>query len=238
MKLSTKEWTCLDPDVGVWARTYSFTTSAFSNCFVVRIGESELAVISPPRKLGSGDFESLDALGKVVAICAPNGLHHLGIPGFVERYPEATLYTDAVSAKRIAKQQPSLPSFRPTEELASQLPDHVKIFSAPMLKRPDMMARVDTGKGYIWYSNDVLGNSPNLPKPWLLGKLFKWSRSGPGYTVNRLVLKYLGPQAGFGDWLKGEFEAHPPCKVVVGHGHVFDEGDVAAKSREVLNAGF
>lgn len=237
MRLSDEKWICLDEEVGVWARTYNFNKSAWSNCFVVRIAEGELAIISPPMHMREADFQALEEHGKVIAICAPNGFHHLGIPGFAKRYPAAILYADAKTAKRVGKKNRGLKAFESVEVLAARLPEHVEIFGAQHLKTPDLMARVKTSAGTIWYSNDILINSPKLPENIVLKNLFKWTRSGPGYSVNRMVLKFFGKQPGFAEWIKCEFEKYPPYQVVVGHGHVVDEGDVPAQTRAVLEAG-
>jgi hypothetical protein len=237
MKLSRSEWTCLDPEVGVWARTYAFTSGGYANCLVFRLSEGKLAVISPATEMSEADFDALDALGEVAALLAPNGLHHLGLPGFIQRYPAAKVYAHEVTAKRVLDKNPAVPHIEPMSSLEALLPPHVRVFHPGNMKMPDMMATIETPEGTIWYSNDVLGNLPKLPKgPF--GWLYKWTRSGPGFRVNRWVLWFLRPEKSFGAWLMAEFEKHPPRMVVPGHGHVVAEGDVVAQARECLRDGF
>lgn len=238
MKLPRDAWTCLDEDVGVWARTYAFNSSGgYSNTFVVRTGARELMIISPPNGMRPDDFESLEAHGRITAIVAPNGFHHLGLPEWIRRYPGAGVFANAKAAKRIAKKHPTLPPLRPIEELAAQLPEHVAVFDGPDMKVPDVFARVEVDGGYIWYSNDVLVNMPKLPSNPIVKAMFKWTRSGPGFVVNRLVMKFLRGGPAFGPWLKREIAEHPPKVVVPGHGFAVVEGDVAAQTRAVLEAG-
>lgn len=238
MKLSQSEWTCIDDEVGVWARSYAFNDSgATSNCFVVRIAEDELAIISPPCHLSAADFEALEQHGRVTAMVAPNGFHNVGLPEFHRRYPAAVFHASAKAAARIAKRCPELVAAQPLEALQSRLPDHVKIFDGEQLSTPDLFARVESPRGTIWYSNDVLVNLAELPSAFVLRWLFKLTRSAPGFRVNRLVLKFLRPKAGFAAWLREQFEAHPPAIVVPGHGMPITGPEVAAQTRAVLEAG-
>jgi len=115
----------------------------------------------------------------------------------------------------------------------------VSVIAPPHMKRQDVFARVDTKEGSIWFSNDVLGNSPELPKSFMLRFLFKITRSGPGFSVNRLALKFLGiGKPDFRDWLVGQMKDHPPHVLVPGHGNVLEGDDLGARTLKVLEAGF
>ncbi len=69
---------------------------------VVRLADGKLWIHSPV-KPGPGLRESLDGLGAVAYVCAPNRFHHLFIEDFMAAYPEALLFM-----------APGLPNKRPT----------------------------------------------------------------------------------------------------------------------------
>lgn len=239
MKIELNQWVRVDAEAGpgVWVRSYRFSGASTSNAFVVRFGDGELAIISPPCHVDEAGFTELDALGRVSALVAPNGFHHLGLPAFAARYPDAKLYANPSASKRIAKKYPKMRAFESMEALEARLPAGLRIFDPPHMKTPDAMAWAETPSGVIWYSNDVLGNLSELPSAWILRKLFEWTKSAPGFKVNRLVLKFFRPQAPFAEWFRSEIETRPPIIVVPGHGDIVAEGDVAAATREALSVG-
>lgn len=237
MNTSEHGWVTIDEDTGIWIRSYGFGAGT-ANTFVVRLGPGRLMAVSPGCKVPPAALDELAEHGEVVALVAPNGYHHLGLCEWLERFPTAKLYAPGPAAKRIAKQyrDRSL-SFGSIDDLASELPEHVHVFAPPM-RHPDVFVRVDTEAGAAWFSNDVLSNSPELPKHWLIGFLFKITRSGPGFSVNRLVLKVLGgSKAAFRSWLVDEMKAHPPHVLVPGHGDVLRGEDLGSRTMAVLEAG-
>ncbi len=58
---------------------------------VLRLPSEALLVVSPP-PVEAGGLESLDALGSVEEVLVPNSFHYLNAPGFLARYPQATLW--------------------------------------------------------------------------------------------------------------------------------------------------
>src|SRR5262245_29936790 len=57
---------------------------------VMRLRSEALLVVSPP-PVEVGGLEGLDALGSVEEVLVPNSFHYLNTPGFLARYPHATL---------------------------------------------------------------------------------------------------------------------------------------------------
>jgi hypothetical protein len=235
MKISSDSWTVIDEDAGVLSRSYSFGP-ATANTVVVRLGEGRLLVVSPGRKLPASAFEELAEHGKVVAMLAPNGFHYLGMSEWVERFPEARLFATQAAARRINKRQPSR-RFEPIDAIDEHLPDHVHVNAPPAMKDPDVFVRVDTDAGAVWFSNDVLGNMAALPDHWLFRFLFKVTRSGPGFSVNRLALKFLGPKPAFREFIVRQMKEHPPRILVPGHGAALTGDDLGKRTVEVLEAG-
>jgi hypothetical protein len=234
MKISRDSWTVIDEEAGVLSRAYSFGP-ATANTLVVRLGNGRLLVVSPGRGMPAAAFEELAEHGKVVAMLAPNGFHYLGMPEWAERFPGARLFASEAAARRINKRQPNL-RFEPIDAIDDLLPDHVHVLAPPM-KDPDVFIRVDTETGAVWFSNDVLGNMAALPDNWLFRFLFKVTRSGPGYSVNRLALKFLGPKPAFREFIVRQMKEHPPRILVPGHGAALVGDDLGKRTLEVLDAG-
>jgi hypothetical protein len=57
---------------------------------VIRLRSEALLVVSPP-PVEAGGLEGLDALGFIEEVLVPNSFHYLNAPGFLARYPQATL---------------------------------------------------------------------------------------------------------------------------------------------------
>jgi hypothetical protein len=234
MKTSSKAWTVIDEDAGVFCRVYSFGP-ATANTMAVRLTNRDLLVVSPGCAMPAGALDELAEHGEVVALLAPNGFHHLGLPEWSKRFPKARLFASEAATRRIGKRHAGL-KLEPLGELDALLPDHVHVI-APAMKDPDVFIRIDTDAGAIWFSNDVLGNSPKLPNNWLFWLLFKITRTGPGFTVNRLALKFLRPKPEFREFILREMKEHPPRILVPGHGHVLTGDDLGKRTLEVLSAG-
>jgi len=238
MKTTPQGWTVIDEEVGVWCHSYDFGPGS-ANTFLVRVGEDRLVAISPGCKISSKALDEVEQWGQVIALVAPNGFHHLGLCEWLERFGDAKLYAPSSAAKRIAKKYDRELKFETIEALEAELPDHINIMAPPHMKRQDVFARVETKAGSIWFSNDVLANTAELPKNFMFRLMFKITRSGPGFTVNRLVLKFLGiRKPEFRDWLVGQMTDHPPHVLVPGHGDVLQGDDLGARTLKVLEAGF
>lgn len=236
--MSDHGWITIDEDVGIWTRSYRYGAGT-ANTFVVRIGERALMAVSPACGVSSRVLDELATHGDVVALLAPNGYHHLGLSEWQARFAGATLYAPGPAARRIAKQyRDRLLRFESIGALRRTLPAHVHVFAPETMRHPDVFVRVDTDAGAVWFSNDVLGNLRELPRHPLI-RLALWAtRSGPGFVVNRLVLRLFGgAKPAFRRWLVGQMRAHPPVVLVPGHGDVLEGKDLGVRTMTVLEVG-
>src|SRR6188508_2535070 len=74
-----------------------------ANACAIKLRDGELLVLTPPCDVSDADFAELEKHGRPVALVATNGFHHLGLPEWKKRYPDAKLFAPAASAARIAK---------------------------------------------------------------------------------------------------------------------------------------
>src|SRR6185437_15051035 len=115
--------------------TYSFGPGiADSLAFPV---EGGVAVVSPPCKVPGESFAELEKHGKVRALIAPNAYHHMGLPEWKARYPEAEIFAPAQSIARVEKQT-KLGGIRPLAE-AAKLGDRVELVDMPHFKSGEVL---------------------------------------------------------------------------------------------------
>lgn len=228
-------WTIIDQEAGLLSMQYSFGGGMASG-LVARIGEDSLLVISPPCGYSDEVLADLDAFGKVTAIIAPNGFHYLGLAQWQRRWPEARTFASDGAKKRICRKCRDLPRpFEPLSALEALLPDHVTVMPAPHMKIDDTYLRVDTAQGAVWYITDALCNFEVPPKPWLLGLLFRWTGSAPGFSANKPAnLLMIKDKRAFKTWLLGEIGRAPPWVIVLGHGPMISGPHVVARVNEVI----
>lgn len=199
---------------GVRSFDYSFGPGR-ANAFAFETPEG-WAIVSPPCGVDESVYTGLG--GEVTALIATNGFHHMGLPEWQARFPKATVHAAPKAAKRIHKKQKGL-SIRGLEELAERFGDRAQVATTPGKARiPDTHAFVSTEDGVVWYGADTINNTPKLPKG-VFGFLFKVTGSGPGLTVNHLVLKIFGiDKKALRPWLLERLEGGPIQGFVPGHG--------------------
>ena len=223
-------WKTIDPD-RAWSFDYAFDKKGeqFANSCAIKLREGELLVLSPALGVSEADFAEIEKHGRPVALVSTNGFHHLGLPEWNKRYPDAKLYASSAAAARISKKHASLPAFEPLSKLSAVCPDDVVIYDPPGMRIPDVMARFSTKNGWVWAFNDTVMNIPKLPSG-VFGTLMKWTDSGPGFKVTRMFTKVaVKDKKSFKSWWLSELEKAPPSKIFTSHGQPILDAATAAK---------
>src|SRR5690242_6997399 len=156
--------------------TYSFGPGT-ANALAVR-GDSGLVVLSAPYHTSPGVMDDLEPYGAVRALVATNAFHHMGIPEWKRRFPDATVFAPALSIARV-KRQTALPDIRPVAELASLAGSNPQLIDMPHYRTGEVLLRLDCERGLTWYVTDVILNMPELPPHPIFGTLFKLTGSAP-----------------------------------------------------------
>lgn len=234
METTPNGWQIIDEDSGVLSYEYNFGAGK-ANAFAARIDDGSLMVISPPKGFTDAAADDLKAFGEVSTVIAPNGFHHLGLPEWKKRYPDARFLAAAESAMRIQKKNPDAPTLEPLSLMETRSGEDVGVTEVPNTKVGETWAWVRTGRGYVFFCSDVLANMPALPKG-LVGKmLFKLSGSGPGFKVFHLALKfYVNDKQDTLNRFRADVAAHPPSVIVFGHGATMEGADLAEKTDALL----
>lgn len=229
-------WQTLDPG-RAWMMSYAFDKKGNqANSCAIKLREGELLVVCPPYKTSDADFAELERYGRPSVILAPNPFHHLGIPEWTKRYPEAKRFASGATAARIAKKYPGVPAFEPLSKLGQVCPTDVIVLEPPGMRVPDVMLRVATPSGWLWSFNDTVMNIPKLPGGFF-GKLMQWTNSGPGFKVARFFTMFgVKEKKRFKDWWLGELKQATPSKVVVGHGAPVLDASIAQQMPDMVSA--
>jgi len=232
MEATAGGWRILDAALPALWREYSFGPG-MATTLVIGLGPGKLLAVSPASGMDAAAHDALKSYGDVVALVAPNGLHHLGIEPWMKRWPNAVPYGAAASLSRLIRKCAAGASFRPLSQLA--LPEGVLIDNPPGLKSSDLVLRVRMRERWLWYINDLVMNM----------------QRAPAQPMQRLVFGLLGMRIGLaappmpklllvrdrkatGEWLRREIDARPPALVVFGHGDPLAGPDVGERIKEAL----
>lgn len=235
---STKAgWIVIDREAGVLVHTYTFAPDATALTFVARMANGQLLVVSPSKGLTDEAAAELAEFGEVGAIVANNGFHHLGQAEWRARFPKARCFAPPESAARIKKKNKATLPFEPLSALAELSGTDVFVREVPNSKLGESWCWAKIDGGYAWYMSDVLANMPSLPAKFFPRLLFKLTKSGPGYKVFNLALKFMvKDKKATLRLLMEDLEAHPPKVVVPAHGDILSQPSLAADTRALLEA--
>ncbi|MFO1414548.1 MAG: hypothetical protein U1F10_11725 [Burkholderiales bacterium] len=213
-----------EADAGLPALTFQYSFGpALSRALAVGIADG-LAVASPPCRVPGAVLDALAARGPVRALVATNAFHHLGIPEWRRRFPEATVYAPAQSVARVGRKT-GLP-VRPLAELAARSGPHVDFIDMPHYRMGETLIRMRTGRGVLWYVTDAVFNFAEVPPNFGVGFLFRVTGSAPGLRFNNLGTRFMvRDRPALKRWLLARHDEAPPAVMIPAHGEVADVAD-------------
>jgi hypothetical protein len=170
-------WQEVDGGLPVLTFQYSFGPS-LSRALAVRTADG-LAVVSPPCRVQDEAFTALAARAPVRALVASNAFHHLGLPEWKRRFPDATVYAPAQAIARV-RRKTRLPDVRPLAELAARAGPHVDFLDMPHYRTGETLVRMRTPRGVLWYVTDMVFNFREVPSNFGIGFLFRITNTAPG----------------------------------------------------------
>jgi hypothetical protein len=217
-------WTIIDEDGGILTRTYRFAPGAWARTLVARFKADELLVMSPPTGLDDASYRALERFGKVTALVAPNGFHHLGLAPWKQAFPDCRIFASDKALARIRKKQPTLSNLEPLSELSKNVQPGVELCDLPFFSIGEAWLKAPSKAGQVWYVSDSCFNFPELPKAFVPRLLLKWTGSAPGFRINGLGnLIFLRDKRGYKAWFLDQLRKDAPSIVVSAHGDVLDQ---------------
>ncbi len=227
------KWNPLIPDGSVQWLTYSFGPGT-ANALAVKLMDGSFAVVSPPTGAPAEVFDTLERQGGVCVLIAPNKFHNLGQPEWRKRFPQALSCAPRGSHEHLVKRAPDIDYLALEDCAARLLPMHIVLPAG--MKSPDVVLRIPSTAGHIWWMGDLFSNSGPSDQAWWLRMLSRLAGSGLGYRANaKPEFVYVKNRA---NWLKSicsALEEFPPAIVVPAHGAPVRE-DTAARTRKAIAA--
>ena len=222
METTASGWKIFDADAPILTYEYSFGPGT-ANALAVGT-ERGLFVVSPPRGVGAGVFGDLSRYGPVTALVASNAFHHMGIPEWKKRFPDAAVYAPVQSIARVERKT-KLTGIRPVAEASSAAAPRLELIDMPHYKTGEALARIRSGRGLVWYITDFALNMPKLPAHLVARLLFGLSGSAPGLKFNNIgSLFMVRDKAALKRWLAAKFDENPPRWLIATHGNVVEVG--------------
>jgi hypothetical protein len=218
------EWKVFDADNPILTFTYSFGAGAANSLAVGT--EDGLLVVSPPCTIGDDAFDALARFGAVRALVAPNAFHHLGLRRWRERYPQARVFAPAQSLRRVQRQT-GMADVHPLSEAARSIGPAVELIDMPHYRTGELLVRVRSRRGLVWYLTDIVLNLPEPPAHPVARLVFALGRSAPGLRFNNVAALFMvKDKAALKRWLAGQAAGDRPGWLLLAHG---DAVDLAAR---------
>ncbi len=173
-------------------------------CNAIRLSDDTLCLHSPVAGLGDTAKSSLEKLGKVSALLAPNQYHNKGLSEYAATFPDAALIAPTVCHDRLSK----------ITGLTFESPDLLDLPDALQITTPEGLKT-----GEIWLCTETA---------WLVTDAF----AGPGKPGGEATLLKTFPRYGIGDtgaykdWVTAFLSRSRPTMLVPCHGHIVQNPDL------------
>lgn len=221
MRTTAGGWQVIDDDACILVHPYRFDGEATANCFIARMANGQLLVISPGCNMPEAAIREIGRYGQVGALLANNGIHWKGLAEWKARFPRARVFASADAAHRIRKQTPNAPRFEPLAGLTPLLGDTIIVTEMPASRIGETWTVVRRRQGAVWFASDLLTNMPRLAGPMFMRWLFRLTGSGPGFRVFHLALLMTArDRSRMLSQLLAGLTRYPPAVIVPAHGDV------------------
>lgn len=186
---------------GLWS-----AQKAGLRCTALKLTDGRLCLYSPVLGLSEAVRESLQALGDVAFLLAPNHYHNKAVAEYAGAYPKARLVCTDKSRPRLEKQTGHM--FEGLDSLQVLLPKSCKLVEPEGLKT-----------GEVWFELAC-----EEQRTWVVTDAFKGSNGPVGSVKEKIELLGTFPKFGIQDkalyvsWLEERLTAFQPSLIVPCHG--------------------
>ncbi len=227
-------WTVVDESIPLLTYHYSFGPG-LANALAIG-GPEGFVIVSPPCRVPDAAFTELEARGKIRGLVASNAFHHLGIPPWKARFPDAAVFAPAQAIARVEKQT-KLTGIQPVANANALMKPGVELVDMPHYKTGEVLVKAKTASDLYWYVTDVIMNMPKLPALLPVKLLFKWTNSAPGLKLNNVAPVFMvKDKKALRRWLLDEIAAAPPSVLVPCHGPIVRMAERGKELREIFPA--
>lgn len=184
----TASWTECKAGSGVYRAVYDCPAFGEVNALALKLGELELAVLSPPPDPNGAYLDALSHLGRVTALIAPNTAHTSGLASWKARCPDAVMYAAEAATAKVSKA-----CGEPVQPISKLVcPDGVSIYAAPGVSSGSVFMVSARGGKVLVYLDELVVWMKDWPRNWLSKSLYFLTGTHPGLTLNALFLHWFG----------------------------------------------
>jgi hypothetical protein len=202
---------------------------------VIGLGGGALLVVSPGTPVSEAQWEKLSQWGTPRFLLAPNHFHHIGIPAWKARFPDATVVAHPRALARLRKKVPGV-TIEDLAPLEAALPEGVRVFGPPMAKQGETWVSVKTKEGAGWFVTDGIVNEQRLPGG-LTGVIIRLAGFRTELMTNPFFKRFfLADKAAYKAWIGTELDRDNPVLFIPSHGAPLRGPDVSSRLRAVTDA--
>lgn len=192
-------------------------------CTALKLRDGSLCLYSPVSGLSDRARKSLDEIGDVRFLLAPNHYHNKGLVEYAQTFPQASLVCSSRAEPRLKKQTGL--SLSELDVLAPMLPDACSILEPDGLKTGETWWELVHSDQRIWVVTDAFAGP-----------------SGPvGLVSDAISLLGTFPKFGIDDkenysaWVSSRIADRPPSAIIPCHGALLECPDLAARISALLD---
>lgn len=191
-------------------------------CTAITLRSGGLCLHSPVAGLSARAKESLDDLGTVEFLLAPNHYHNKGVTEYQAIYPAAR--TVSAEASRPRLERITGLEFQGLEELSRSLPDGMRLVTPKGLKTGEVWVVASAGHGIAWLIVDAFAGGRGLPE----------EGSAPVRLLDTFPRYGIGDRSQYLDWLNNFLHSEPPEILIPCHGHIGRDPDLKIQLQNVI----
>lgn len=193
-------------------------------CTAIVLRDGRHCLFSPVSGLGADACLSLNELGQVAYLFAPNHYHNKALVEYATAFPTARVCAAPDAAVRLEKVTGL--KYQTLEDIKSNLPDQFDLLKPDGLKTGEVWLRHSAGKTVTWFVADAFSGPKTLDTsgvcdtPAMLGTF-------PGFAV-RDKKTYV-------DWVQAQLKEDLPTRVVPCHGAIVQSTKLTGLLRKLVD---
>lgn len=137
-----------DQHPGIWS-----ADRGSLRCSAIRLQDGSLCLYSPVSGLGDAARASLEAIGEVSFLLAPNHYHHKGLAEYARVFPQASRVCSDAARPRLRAQTEL--TFDGLQDLARRLPEGCELAEPRGLKTGEVWLDLSVADQRIWVVTDA-----------------------------------------------------------------------------------
>lgn len=185
--------------------------------------DKSICVMSPISGLSKAAYESLEAIGKINHVLAPNHYHHKGIATFTKHFPKTKAYANEAAAERLYSQTKT--RFESLSNLKELLKRGSTFLEPKGLKTGEVWLKVGGPKLKAWMVVDAFCG-PKLTKAVAEAKQPELLKTFPNYGIS--------DKESYSGWAKKQVDKDKPTLLVPCHGSIVRSPTLPASINRLL----